>query len=147
MPDRSARAGAAKGQDRDIFTGVIGAMPCRVAPVIRCDDRKILRAEQGVKCGQPPVEILKRSSISCCIPPMAEKYIKVDEIGNNETILGGCAGFSQKQIEQRVIVRRLEFAAGAVMGKDITNLANRDNGPAAFGVALQQQSALAGSME
>ena len=58
VPDWSAGAGTAEGQDRNIFAGMIGALPCRVAAVIRSDNGKIFRTEQGFKCGQPPVESL-----------------------------------------------------------------------------------------
>ena len=58
VPDWSAGAGTAEGQDRDILAGMIGALPCRVAAVIRSDNGKIFRTEQGFKCGQPPVESL-----------------------------------------------------------------------------------------
>jgi len=44
-PDVAARETRCGADDRDAFARVVGAAPCRVAPMVRGEDKKILGLE------------------------------------------------------------------------------------------------------
>src|SRR5665213_3156311 len=83
----AAEAGA-EGENRHVFTRVVGTAKCRIIAVVGGNDDEIAGPQCHDELRQAPVESFEAIGVAGDVAAVAEVRVEVDEVAEDETALG-----------------------------------------------------------
>src|SRR5687767_9879518 len=120
-----------------MLAGVVRATPSRVVAVVRGNDNKVARLESRGDLRHPPVKRFERCGVARNVPAVTELGVEIDEVGEGETAVGQFSEGVDGGGETGIVAMWLHFLAGAAMGKDVADLADRDHGASGLGQDIE----------
>ena len=133
-----SRDAGPEGQHGHVLARMVGTAPGRITAMIRRDDGDVTGPHHGPKARQPGIEGFQRGRIPGNIAAMAVQRIEVHEVGQGQRTRRGGRGCLQRRLHQCGIAVGLDLLAGAGMGEDVADLANRPHRPARLRQAVEQ---------
>ena len=127
------------GENRYAFTGVVGAFPGGIVAMIGGEHQKVALSQRFEDAGQHRIIVFQRLAIADGITPVAEIGIEIDEVGHDEAASRQCLHGLQRGAHQRFMARNLDFTAGAGVGENVADLADRNDGAARLGEAIEKR--------
>ena len=118
---------------------MISAFPGGVIAVVGGEHQEVALSQGCEDAGQHRIIVLQRLAVANGITPVAKICIEIDEVGHDEAARRQCLNSLQRNAHQRFVACNLDLAAGAGVGKDVADLAYRDNGAARLGEAIQKR--------
>ncbi len=114
-------------QHRNVFAGVVGAAPGRVAAVVGGQHHHIALLHQLEQLRQTGVEVLQRVGVALHVTAVAVGGVEVHEVGEDDGVVTGGLHLFQGSVPQLGQTGALHLLGDALLGIDVGDLADGDH--------------------